>query len=201
MAKVTKAKRVSVNTLERIAKEYTNEEIVEWNGVEVKIIRTLPLGGVLRFVDSVVRSCYFEDTGEYYPEIKEFAIRSNILDTYANFTMPSNAEKQYELVYCTGAVEMVLEYINTDQLHEITTAIDAKIAYYKDINTRGAQRKLDEMITQLELMHEKIAAISEVTPEELRGIVDAIGSVDEATLARAVFVEGRKGVAEDDSNQ
>lgn len=201
MAKVKNAKRVSVNTLERVAKENVNEEIVEWNGVEVRIIKTLPLGGVLQFVDSVVKSCFYTDTGEYYPEVKNLAICSNILDTYANFTMPSNAEKQYELVYCTDAVDMVLKHINVEQLNEITKAIDAKIAYYKDVNTKGTERRLDELITQIEAMYDKIVAISEITPDELRGVVDAIGGIDEAALARAVFAEGHKGDAEDDSNQ
>ena len=103
MAKA-KTKRVSINALEKITDEYVNEEVLEWNGLEITIKKTLSFSDMMKFVDSVAKSCFVQGSGDYAPEIFDFALRSNVLDTYANFTMPRDLEKQYAMVYYFGCV-------------------------------------------------------------------------------------------------
>ena len=108
-----KESRISINKLESVVKE--NVVSIPMNGAEdvtITIRRTLPLKDMMQFVENVVSSCVNAQAASYTPEIKEFVIRSEILTTYANFNLPSNVEKQYELVYGTDVVVQVMEYIN-----------------------------------------------------------------------------------------
>ena len=52
-----------------------------------------------QFVDDVVKSCFIGDTGEYHPELKPFFIKSNVLEAFANFKLPPNASRRYDIIY------------------------------------------------------------------------------------------------------
>ena len=103
---MAKTKKISVNAFQKVMKEtYSPTYTFDWNGIEVTVNKTLSLKDMLEFVDDVVKSCFTEETNRYLPEVKDFVIRVCILEKYANFTMPQNVENQYELVYCTDAVQ------------------------------------------------------------------------------------------------
>jgi 2-C-methyl-D-erythritol 2,4-cyclodiphosphate synthase len=119
-----KGKQVSISALENIVKQADPNIIdVEWNGLSVAITRTISLEEMMKFADNVHKSCFNVDTGAYMPEVKEFAIRSNIMQRYANFSLPDNMDRQYMIVMTSGAVEMILEHINLVQYHALMDAI------------------------------------------------------------------------------
>lgn len=193
-----KEKKVSINKLESIMNPITIT--VPLDGapdVDVVIRRTLPLSDVLQFVANVVAACIDEETGEYTPEVLPFAIKANVLATYANFNLPSNIEKQYELLYNTGAVEQVMSHINMVQYEEIVNAIDQKINYTISMMTNAVANQVSVLARRMEDFANKSDALfSGVSGEDMSALMhnlSSIGNVDERALVHAVFNEQRQG--------
>ena len=187
-----KESRISINKLESVLKE--NIIVVPMHGnedVNITIRRTLPLKDMMQFVENVVSSCVDAETASYTPEIKEFAIRSEILTTYANFNLPSNVEKQYELLYCTDVLCQVMEHINNKQLHEIEVAIDARIDHEVKMIETVLAAKTNEMMLRIEAMVEQFeAAFGGINSDDFNGVVKKLFEMDsmtEESIAKAVL--------------
>jgi len=200
-----KESRISINKLESVLKE--NVVVVPMRGnedVNITIRRTLPLKDMMQFVKDVVSSCVDAETATYIPEIKEFAIRSGILTMYANFNLPSNAEKQYELLYCTDVLCQVMEHINQKQLHEIEVAIDAHIDHEVKMIETVLAAKTNEMMMRIEAMVEQFeTAFGGISSDDFNGVVKKLsemGTMTEASIAKAVL-DVQRGEIEANGNK
>lgn len=187
-----KESRIPINKLEGVLKE--NIVTVPMRGneeVNITIRRTLPLKDMMQFVENVVSSCVDAETATYTPEIKDFAIRSEILTTYANFNLPSNVEKQYELVYCTDVLCQVMEHINNKQLHEIELAIEDRIEHEVKMIETVLAAKTNEMMMRIEAMVEQFeAAFGGINGDDFNGVVKKLSemeSMTEESIAKAVL--------------
>ena len=189
MDNVKSNKKVSIATLEKIMNEpYMPAKVVEWNGVEVTIKPTLSFKDVLSFVDSVVKSCFTTDNGSYIPEVKEFVTKCCILEMYANFALPTNVERKYDLVYCTDAVNMVVANINTAQLQEIVEAIDTKIDNIAQANIEAVNKQMNELYSAFNNLQEQMTGIfAGIGTDEISKLIGAIAGdkFDETKLVQA----------------
>ena len=187
-----KESRISINKLESVMKE--NVIIVPMKGsedIDITIRHTLPLKDMMQFVENVVSSCVNAETATYTPEIKEFAIRSEILTTYANFNLPSNVEKQYEFLYCTDVLCQVMDHINNKQLHEIEVAIDERISHEVKMIETVLAAKTNEMMLRIENMVEQFETVfGGINNEDFNGVMKKLsemGSMTEESIAKAVL--------------
>ena len=178
-----KIKRISVNAMDEILKDYENTETIQWNGIEVVITKNLSLEEMMAFADSVVKSCFDQASGTYMPEIKDFAIRSNIMERYANFTLPSKVERQYDVVIRSGVVEEILRHINFSQFDELLKAIDAKLQNAADANVQMVFRKFDDVVTSFEGLQDKVGAL--------------FAGVDQADIGKLMSAISEHGVSEE----
>ena len=122
------------------------------------------------------------------PEAKEFAIKSCVLEKYANFTMPRNGSIQYELIYCSDIVSEVLKRINTAQYCEILSAIDTKINYICNSNIEAINKQMNEVFNTLNNLQEQMESIfSGVTPDSVDAIANALkaGALDEEKMVKS----------------
>lgn len=189
-----KEKRVPINKLESIMNPVTVTVPLDGTtDVNVVIRRTLPLSDVLQFVADVVAACIDSETGEYTPEILPFAIKANVLTTYANFNLPSNVEKQYELLYNTTAVDQVMSHINMAQYEEIVHAINQKIDFACSAMTSTVVGQVSALAQRMEDFANKSDALfSDVNSEDMSALMrnlSSIDKVDERALVHAVFDE------------
>lgn len=186
---MAKIKKISVNAFEKAMKEtYTPTETFDWNGIEVTVKKNLSLKEMLEFVDSVVKSCFTKDTNAYMPEIKDFATKVCVLEKYANFAMPRNAEAQYTLIYQTDAVERVLSYVNLQQFNEICDAIDKKVENLAQANIEAVNRQMDELYNAFDNLQSQLAGLFEgVNNDDIRAVAGALanGTLDEEKLVKA----------------
>ena len=178
-----KIKRISVNAMDEILKDYENTETIQWNGIEVVITKNLSLEEMMAFADSVVKSCFDQASGTYMPEIKDFAIRNNIMERYANFTLPSKVERQYDVVIRSGVVEEILRHINFSQFDELLKAIDAKLQNAADANVQMVFRKFDDVVTSFEGLQDKVGAL--------------FAGVDQADIGKLMSAISEHGVSEE----
>ena len=188
-------KKITVNTFEKVAKEhFGNEVIVDWYGVEVTVTPTISAVEMMNFVDDVVESAFLEDLG-YMPEVFDFVVRCNVLTRYANFSLPGNIEKRYELVYGTDAFETVVQKVNPGQYDEIVRAAKEKIEYKLDTSAAAVTRDAERMIDTFgDIQNQFESLFSGLSGDDIKKMVSAIGdkSVDEERLVKA-YLEQTSG--------
>lgn len=196
MVKNIKTKRISITTLDKIMKEKcTSTKSVIWNDVEITVQRALPYIDVLNFVNLVVRSCFDTETNEYFPEVKAFAIRCCVLEKYANFSLPSNIERRYDLVYNTDAYETVIQHINADQFNEILDAIDKKVENLANANVAAINKQINTIYNMFNSLQEQFNEIfSGITPEDASKFMQTIadGKFDEEKLVQAYMAQSKE---------
>lgn len=175
---MAKTKKISISTFDKIVKEsYDPVATVEWHGQEIVIKRTLSFKEMIEFVDSVTKTCFALNTNAYMPEVKDFAIKSNILEKYANFSLPNNLEHRYELIYFSDAVEVVLNYINHQQFDEVMASIDAKINNLAQSNIEAMNKQMNELYTAFANLQAQLEGLfSGVKTENFNALISAFGN-------------------------
>lgn len=191
--KTAKKKRVSINALEKVMKgTYVPTETIKWHDIEVTITKTLPLKDVIGMVNDIVDSCFALEDGDFLPEIRDFAIKSAVLEKYANFTMPSNTSAQYDLIYRTDAFAAVYAHINIEQFNEICLAVDRKLQYKADANIEAINRQMQTLFDAFEEIEKNLSSLfTGMDNESMAKLVDAIsnGQLDEEKLMKSYFDE------------
>lgn len=170
-------KRVSIGKVDTIMKEnFDNVSTEQWHDTEVKIKRSISFTEMMEFVNDVVMSC-FQDEGGFVPEVLDFAIKSNILTRYANFSVPDNLEHRYEIIYQTDAVDFVCRNINMGQLNEIVASINRKIDYLCNSNMASINRKMTELVNAMEnLQTQTMEVFGGVSADDISKIANAVAS-------------------------
>lgn len=175
-------KKVSIALFDKIAKEqFQNEATIEWHDAQLRVKYALSLTDMLAFVDDVVGSCFHDKLG-YMPEVKDFAIKTNILSRYANFSLPDNLEHRYQLVYMTDAVDAVCAAIDGTQLQEIVNSINDKIRFLCD--------------SKANLIQERINAVLETMEEMSNSTKDVFGGLSQNDLAALMSAITEHGLDE-----
>lgn len=194
MAKKAK-KRITVNAFKKaVAKGLPETITIQWEGIDIEIKPTLSFGEMYGFVNGVVSSCIDATTGTYNAEAKDFAIKAMVLENYANFTLPKNPEKSYEMIYRTEAYFKVLDHINPVQFNEICTAIDKKIDYMLQSNVEMATKQINSMLTSMEAIQEQLSSVfGKVSDEDIKNLVNVLinKNVDEGKLMNA-FLDAKE---------
>lgn len=195
-------KKISIGSLDKVIKEnFVNKTTAEWCGLEVTLKHSLSFTEVLEFVNDVVMSCFHEKSG-FMPEVMDFAIKSNILSKYANFSLPDNLEHRYEIIYNSDAVDFVCQNINIQQLREITASIDRKISHLCNTNVMNIQKQMMELVSAFENMQQKTSDMfANFTPDDLAKIVGAIdeGGLNEEKIVRAYLEQTKPAEPEVDA--
>lgn len=190
-----KIQKISVNAMDEIMKRFDTVETIEWNGLQVVIKKNLSLEEMMTFANSVVKSCFDQATGAYMPEVKDFAIRSNIMERYANFTLPSKVERQYDIVIRSGAVEEIMNHINFAQFSELMKAIDAKLQNAADANVQMVFRQFNDVVTSFESLQEKVGSLfAGVDAADIGKLINAMSEhgVSEEKVVQAYMAEQAK---------
>ena len=154
---------------------------IEWNGLKIKIRSTVNFKYMFMFVEYVVKSCFDSDTGEYLPEMRDFATKSALLKYYTNIDLPNEASKQYKLLYGTDLIDCIFksQIIDTAQFEEMTNAIKAKLKYLSDAG-------VNQMLVELEGAVEGIDNIV----NSFSGVFDGVDNDAVLKIANAVIGEG-----------
>ena len=196
-------KRISINTMDKIMKERFDNTITEqWCDIDVRIKKTLSFTEMMEFVNDVVLSCFQEDCG-FVPEVMDFAIKSNILSKYANFSLPDNLEHRYEIIYKTDAVEMVCGKINNTQLNEIVSSIKNKVKFLCDSNALMIKRQVNDLISAFNNLQERTAGMFDgVSSEDIAKLADVLssGELDENKIVEAYINHTKPNESVDESD-
>lgn len=190
-----KVNRIDASTLVEAVNKITEQTTeFEWNGMNIVVNRTLPMETMLEFVDYVVKTC-FSDDGEYLPEVKDFAIKSCLLEMYANFDLPKDLPTRYAVIYNSDIVDAVLNRIEGRQFGEIINAIEQKIANLAQANVQMVYAQMNRINDEFENLQNNIAALfTGVEQDDIKKLVNAIsnGNIDEGKIVQAFASQNKK---------
>lgn len=156
---------------------HTNEHSVEWHGISLHIKNTLTFAEMLAFSSEVVSTCFIDNTAEYVPEVKDFAVRCAILEYYGNIELPDDASKRYQMVYCSDIVNEVTKYVNDEQLEPLLRSIDKKIAYVAQNNIEAFNKQMSEAVSRLTDVENNLSSIfGGIDQETITGLASTIAN-------------------------
>lgn len=165
-----------------------NYATVDWKGIKFRIKTILSLEEMMGFVHGVVTSCFAEDTGEYLPEIKEFAVRCAVLEDYGNIELPDDLNEKYALVCGTDIVDCIAGSVDSTQLEDILNAIDEKVEHIAQSNIEALNKKMAEVVAKFESLEANISKVfSAVDADTVTKVASAVasGAFDEKKLVQA----------------
>lgn len=190
-----KIKKVSVNAFEKAMNDnYVPFSEIEWNGITITVKRNLSFGEMMEFVESVVQLCFANDTDRYIPEVKDFAIKTLVLEKYTNINIPQSIEKRYEFVSFTDVVQAVLSNVDKMQFNEIVQAIDTKLEYMSNANIEAVNRQVTALYATLQELESQFSEMfSGLDRDSVTKLVNAIidNQLDEEKLMKAYFAESK----------
>lgn len=165
----------------------------DWNGINVTVYRVLPMETMMEFVDYVVKTCFGEE-GEYLPEVKDFSIKSCLLEMYANFDLPTDLSERYAIIYNSDIVDAVLNHIEDRQFGEIVNAINEKISNMAQANVQMIYAQMNRINSEFENLQSNIESLFEgVTPDDMAALLGAVsnGGIDENKFVQAYASAGK----------
>ena len=151
---------ISVNKLESVMRmDTTTIPMPGVEGVDIVVRHRLPLIEMMMFVDSIVTACVDDETGEYHPELFELASKECVLTMYANFRLPKDIEKMYDLLYNTDMVELVLDHVDEEQYRDIRVSAQKQIRHKLKVLESTAATRVNELVSYVQETIEKINEI------------------------------------------
>ena len=137
-------KQITINQWEKTKEDITVKFTLteEEDSPEVIVRKALPLSEMWEAVDEIVDMCMptinvgAKDEPKmeqvFMPENRDFAVRRIIMSRYANFKLPQDFSKQYDLMYSTPVYQKVANCIDQMQLMEMVGAAERKLDYLKE---------------------------------------------------------------------
>ena len=96
---------------------------VAWRGLKVTVKNCLPLQEYLALTDRILKDAS-DGNGNILYELLDFSLRVNIIATYLFVDLPKDAQKLYDIVYRTDLYDLVINSVDTDQVHQLLKAIN-----------------------------------------------------------------------------
>ena len=187
--------KISVNKFENAVKgDFKAETKLDFYGSELIVKHLISFADSIRFINETVKECFNDETGAYMPEVKEYIIKSNLIEYYTNISLPSDLSKRYALIYgCWDVLEdMIVKNISAIQYEEIINAINEKISTIVDADVDNIYLKMNEMADAVNYITNYIEQIfSGVGKDDIQNIAKAIvesgGKVDEQKIVDALL--------------
>ena len=116
-------KRLSLSNLKRIVGvTEKHNKVVRWHTDNITIKRLLTVEEYLQTVRAIIRDCKAPDGGVAI-ELLDFAIRLNVIISYAYIELPKQLEEIYYIIYASDLYETICAHANTAQIESIIESV------------------------------------------------------------------------------
>lgn len=194
MAKAKKV-RISNNKIDEVVKVANTETTVSWNGIEFQVKKTVPLLDVIEIAHNASENV-FSVSGVFAPEGAHILTSCGILEHYTNIELPASLEYRYDLIMRTDIMDVVLPYIDKDQLDQLMEDIASRVEHKRDMEVKGIERRIEGLTAALEQSvtnaAEAFSAFSREDMEKLIKAVGDLGALDEEKLMRAYMATSKE---------
>lgn len=174
-----KKANVSINTLEKYC-DGLGEGVIEMifpegdeSSITFEVKKILSLEETMRYIEDVVSASIMEDDLMIVPVAREYINRKNVLTYYANFTMPSNSSKAYELVMgASELIDEIIKSIDKPQYKMIQRCIDERIEFEKQKMLSTQVQQIQKLAGEIEHMTDNFSALfSGVNGEQMSDFI------------------------------
>lgn len=197
--KITAAQILEANTSDD--KERPEQYYIQYKNIPIAVKGSFTLHDILKIADNVADFCFLDD-GEYIPELKEFFLRRELLETATNIELPKDVDECYELIMNSDLGEWVdytfgsyLE-VYAIQMPKLRAAIQDKVDYMADSGLALLRSRMDALIYAIESFSEQNENLfNETTPEDMQKFISSVASIekiDEEKLVKAVAGQQKK---------
>ena len=198
-----KTNRVSINALERFCKETTpdimrrtfsiGDETITY---EVKFRLTLEES--MRFIEDVVKEAIMPNDGMIVPLAQSYIIGKNILVYYANFTMPNDESKAYELVLgANGIIGDIIGCIDNAQYQMLLAGVRDRVNFETQKMLSVQEQRVNTLVGEISRFAEQMDSVfGNISGEQMAGFISSMSKLSDTQisteeLAKA-FVENAK---------
>lgn len=198
-----KTNRVSINALERFCKETTldimqrtfsiGDETITY---EVKFRLTLEES--MRFIEDVVKEAIMPNDGMIVPLAQSYIIGKNILVYYANFTMPNDESKAYELVLgANGIIGDIIGCIDNAQYQMLLAGVRDRVNFETQKMLSVQEQRVNTLVSEISRFAEQMDSVfGNISGEQMAGFISSMSRLSDTQisteeLAKA-FVENAK---------
>ena len=193
-------KKISINKMQNIIKENIEHETkTDFYGSELIVKRMICLDDMVGFVNSTVDACFGGENKKYIPDVKDFAIKSNIFEYYTNISLTDNMKERYEMVYDMWnlAGDTIMHIIDAEQYKSICDAIDKKIENIVDCDVDYIYSKVNEVVDVAGKIYkyfdEVFSGISKEDVEAMsNAVINSLGKIDEGKIVDAILAHRNK---------
>lgn len=179
MAK-SKTKKLTFNM---IAAEIQPEEpvMITVRGFEdqpIAVQKTLSFKQALSFIKNTTAMVVDAEMGEYMPEIFDFALKLNVIMSYADIPVPKDLEKAYKVVYESNLYDSVMDVINSEQYYILEDAVSDRVQYLRDTLVSGAAIQVNAMIKKMEdMMGDSLKTLNEFNSDSFLNALNSMQNV------------------------
>lgn len=198
-----KTNRVSINALERFCKETTPDIMQHTFSIgdetityEVKFRLTLEES--MRFVEDVVKEAIMPNDGMIVPLAQSYIIGKNILIYYANFTMPNDESKAYELVLgANGIIGDIIGCIDNAQYQMLLAGVRDRVNFETQKMLSVQEQRVNTLVGEISRFAEQMDSVfGNISGEQMAGFISSMSKLSDTQisteeLAKA-FVENAK---------
>ena len=180
---MSKTKKLTFNMIAAAANVESAMVSIEVPGVpgltfEVKPM--LSLKDSIGFVSDVVDSCVDMETGQYTPEVFDFAVRVNILSRYAGVDAPKDLNKAYKVVYETKVVETIMSAINSEQFALLVDSAKAKMEHMASFLITSTTSKVNELVSKMDdVMKTNADVVGNINSESFKDLLASMTKLTE----------------------
>lgn len=115
--------KVTASALKRIAgvsgKQYKK---VPWHSTTLTIKQNLSVKEYVDTIHSIIQSCMTPDE-TCAVELLDFAIKSNVISSYAFVELPESLEDMFYIVYASDLYETIYKNVNNAQINSIEETV------------------------------------------------------------------------------
>lgn len=198
-----KTNRVSINALERFCKETTPDIMQHTFSIgdetityEVKFRLTLEES--MRFIEDVVKEAIMPNDGMIVPLAQSYIIGKNILIYYANFTMPNDESKAYELVLgANGIIGDIIGCIDNAQYQMLLAGVRDRVNFETQKMLSVQEQRVNTLVGEISRFAEQMDSVfGNISGEQMAGFISSMSKLSDTQisteeLAKA-FVENAK---------
>ena len=179
-----KAKKISVNQLEKALGDVECVDILKFGDLEIEVKKFISLQDMVQFVHDASDPCFLDD-GTYMPEVKQLAFASAMIEHFTNLRLPDSMDKRIAIMYGTDIVCEIMETVSSNQLQHLSDAVDEKIDHMLDVDIQRNRAMLQDAVDQFAKSQEKLVGVfDDLTSEDVKNMASAFsnGSFDEQKL-------------------
>lgn len=119
-----KIQKITENDIRKIAGAPENKyRTIRWHTKEIVVKRILTIEEYMRAVNNIMNDCRNPNGEDIAIELIDFAIRANIISSYAFIELPKEIDALYYTVYSSDLYDAVCANVNKTQVDSIIKSV------------------------------------------------------------------------------